>query len=198
MSSVWIVLAILISCLVCQAHQPKEGTVVGTFGPFLHQTHTIHAANSNYSPPLLGMGLLAEGDLYDRGGIEIGLFYTLKSYLRFVGTSHVHEEVHKLSVPIGYRHWFTNSFSTGLFFESSFSNGDAQSVYNDTTTGDTTAARDVVEYGIEYSLQWEFWNNGAFAVLLDGRYFFSLSPKPGEDSNQYGMMLGVKYIIQEK
>ncbi|MDZ4676719.1 MAG: hypothetical protein SGI74_04340 [Oligoflexia bacterium] len=198
MGSFWIILSILIVGITSNAHQAHEGTVLGTIGPFFHQTHSLRSKNPAYSPPLAGIGFLAEGDLYDRGGIEIGLFYTHKTYQRSSGNAFMVEKVHKISVPIGYRHWLSDIFSMGFFFNSMFSNGEPQTIYNDIATGEITSAREMVESGIEYSIQWEVWTNEKIATILDGRYCYSLSTKPNEDAHQYGILFGVKYMIQEK
>ena len=181
------------------AHQPQEGKVLGTIGPFFSQTHAIHSQDVTNSPPSLGFGVLGEGDLSSMGGIEIGLFYSFKTYERVFGASHLVERVHKVEVPVGYRHWLLDNLSAGIAFSSSFSVGDPQVVYADASLGsESTLARDLTEYGINFSVQWEFWTNNLISLILDGRYSFSLSAKTSEDANQYGLMLGMKYLIQEK
>ncbi len=180
------------------AHEPQEGKVFATFGPFLHQTQNLHSKDRSRAPLLVGLGLLAEGDTGPRGGIEVGLFYIEKTYQRIFGTTHIVEQVHKVDLPIGYRHWFSNEFSAALYFSALFSLGEYQVIYSDYPGGDVTSAREQLEYGAESSVQWEFWHNDLFAVLLDGRYFYSLSAQDNEDAHHYGIMVGLKYLIQEK
>ena len=84
------------------------------------------------------------------------------------------------------------------YFYSVFSVGDYQTVFNDTAIGSGfTSARDITEYGIDLSLQWEIWTKSSLVFVLDGRYFVSLSAKSGEDSNLYSLLLGLKYLIKE-
>ena len=180
------------------AHQPSEGTVVATAGPYLFQTQSIHGAGNDYSPFRLGVGLLVEGDVSDRSGIEIGLFYFKKSYQRFVSDHLLVETFNRIAIPVGYRYWFSNEFSLGLFFNSLFGNGEREVIHAEIASSEATLAHDPVEYGFEASVQWEFWRSSTLAALLDGRYYWSLSARSNEDANQYGLMVGLKYSVQEK
>jgi hypothetical protein len=188
-------LGIFISTAV-NAHQAEEGKVLATAGPYLQQTHSRLTQDVTNSPVSVGLGLIAEGDTSQSGGIEIGVFYFEKAYLRGFGTSHLVEKVNKLAVDVGYRLWWTNRISSGFLFTSLFSVGDYRVIAGDTMPREGTAARDPNEYGFTYSMQWEFWSGERFAALLDGRYFYAVQPKSEQDSNQYGMLIGFKYLIQ--
>jgi hypothetical protein len=197
--SLWIFLIYFLTSTVSVAHQPHEGSVYGTVGPFAYQTHAIYSKNTDYDPFLLGLAVFGEADLNEHGGVEIGLFYTFKTYQRVWDNSFVSARVHKFDVPAGYRHWFTPAFSAALSLSSLFTIGDTQVQYNGLKSGNQgTLANAIIDYAINVSLQWEAWSRGAFTVLLDGRYDFSISTNVGEDANQYGLLVGLKYLIQEK
>ena len=193
-----VILVFFTANTLSEAHQPQEGRVLATGGFFTHQTHALKTFDNADAPLLLGVGLLAEGDLNDYGGLEVGLFYYDKSYLRNSGTGLVVEKTHKLDVPIGYRYWFNPVFSAGLSLSALFSVGDYQFITNANTSGDVTGAETLTEYAVDLSFQWEVWSSNLVGIILDGRYAYSLSGKAGEDANQYGLFVGFKYFIQEK
>jgi hypothetical protein len=183
---------------ISYAHQPAEGKVFGTFGPFVNHTQSIYTpeANTPFNP---GFGILAEGDLSDHGGIEIGLFVSQKDYKREFGSNGlVMTRVERIDIPMGYRYWLIPELSAALEFDSAFSVGDPSFLYSNVTGDQSTTANTVAEYGIEFSIQYEFWTNQVFSLLADGRYTLSVSANPGEDANVYGLMLALKYLIQEK
>jgi hypothetical protein len=198
MYQIWVFLLLTLFSFVCQAHVPTEGKISASLGPFLHRTHNLSSQNRGYSPFLVGAGLLVEGDVDGSGGVEIGLFYNHKTYLRQFSDGQIVEKVHKVTVPIGYRHWFSESFSAALLFSTSYSMGDYVVVFSDTLSNETTSAREITEYGFEPSFQWEFWRDNQFALVADGRYFISANSKSGEDANQFELLFLVKYLVQEK
>jgi hypothetical protein len=182
----------------CYAHQPDEGKVFGTIGPFVNHSQSVYTPEANYTPFFLGFGILAEGDLSNHGGGEIGLFYFNKLYKRAMANGFVVAQVAKIDIPMGYRYWFNPSFSGALGFSTSFSVGNPQVNFSNVTGDQSTSATNIADYGIDFSVQWEFWTNGLFSALVDGRYSLSISTNPGEDANQYGVLVGIKYMIQEK
>jgi hypothetical protein len=199
--SFWILLLFLFSGVSCFAHDPAEGRIFGTFGPFFYHTQSIYAPDGPYTPfPTVGGGLLGEGDLGPKGGIEMGIFYYRKSYDRTLGISNVVSKIDKVEIPMGYRYWPTHNLSAALEFSSAFSVGDPQIVYSSVPPGgdQNTMANTLTEYDAVVSVQWEFWNNDRFALVLDGRYNYALNANLGEDANQFGALIGLKYEIQVK
>jgi hypothetical protein len=61
-----------------------------------------------------------------------------------------------------------------------------------------TSASDITEYGFVLSLQNELYRKGRLAMVLDARYDYSVTSKRGEDSNLYGVFLGLKYFVQAR
>lgn len=185
---------------LASAHDAQEGKILGTIGPYTNQTEGIYTGSS--SPPQLGFGLQAEGDLSTHGGIDIELFYYPKFYQRAMGGSGgggtVISKVYKIEVPMGYRYWFTSRFSAALTFSTAYSVGNYQ-IVSSTAVGDqSTSASSLADYGLGGSFQWEFLSADPFFLILDGRYTYSISTNSGEDANQYGILVGLKYLIQEK
>jgi hypothetical protein len=190
---------LLLSSTLCFAHKPEEGKVLGTVGTVIHQTHAIHSQDQTNSPFLAGVGLLAEGDLGPKGGVEVGLFYIFKTYQRTFGNSLIVTRVHKVDVPVGYRFWITDKFSVAPEISSLFSVGNPQIIYNSVLSGDqSTSATALTEYAADLSVQWEAWTNNKFSFILDGRYSYSLSANQNEDANQYSIFFAIKYLVQEK
>ena len=101
----------------CFAHSPEEGQIWATTGPFIYQTKT--ARSQPEKAPYLGYGLIAEGDVDMNGGVEIALFYVDKLYFIEKGGDNVVEQIKRMYITTGYRHWFTNWFSfAGALFSS--------------------------------------------------------------------------------
>src|SRR5690554_6853437 len=71
-----------ISPALSWSHQPEEGKIFGTFGPHIYQSHLMQTEASVDNPIEKGFGLIAEGDLDHNGGLEIGMFYLNKQYVR--------------------------------------------------------------------------------------------------------------------
>jgi len=143
-------------------------------------------------------GLIAEADVTRYGGLEIALFYIRQRYVQERDGRILKHRVKRIHITTGYRHWFTKWYSAAAAFSSSYSMGDADVLRDDFTNRNrpTTSAGDTTEYGIDFSMQAEPWSRGRYAVVVDARYNFSLTPKPKEDANHYGLFVGVKYFIQ--
>ncbi len=195
----FIILIAIILSKISYAHQPEEGKVFGTLGGFLNHTQAIYTSEAPYSRFNPGFGLLAEGDISSHGGLEIGLFYFLKTYKREFGVNGlVVANVDKIDIPMGYRYWLSPQLSGAVAFSSSFSVGDSFVSYSNVVGDQSTSASNITDYGFDFSVQWEFWTNNVFSLLLDGRYSLSISSNLGEDANTYGILVGLKYLIQEK
>jgi hypothetical protein len=198
--SFWIFLLSLAVSSATFAHEAEEGKIYGTFGPFFYHTQSIYAPDGPYTPfPPVGGGLLAEGDINSTGGFELGLFYYRKSYDRAFGNALVVSKRDKLEIPMGYRYWINPSFSAAVEFSTSFSIGDPEIVYSNVVSGDqNTLANTLSEYDVDLSVQWEAWTYDRFSVVIDGRYAYALNANLGEDANEFGILFGLKYLIQEK
>lgn len=180
------------------AHRPDDGKVYASFGPYLFQTHRWQEQFA--SPIRTGWGLVAEGDFNKYGGLEFAMLYMNQIFGIEREDKKVIEQVKRMYIAMGWRHWFARDFSVSPSFFSSYVMGDAKIIRNDFGTPDPphTSARDPVDYGIGISAQLEAFHFENFAVIIDGRYNYSLTPKRGEDMNTYGFFIGFKYFIQGK
>ena len=179
-------------------HSPSVGKVLATAGPYVHQVQEVHVHDNDSSPADLGFGILGEGDLSTKGGLEMGFFYGTKTYEHGIGGGEIAERVNKLSVPVGFRYWIDPKFSACLAFNASYTMGVPKVIFNTAPPGADTSARSITEYGIDFSGQWEPWSNDKFAAVIDARYFYSLTAEKAEDGNQFAVLIGLKYLIQEK
>jgi hypothetical protein len=112
------------------------------------------------------------------------------------------EESDRIQITMGYRHWFANWLSAGLAFSSSYAMGDTRTIRDDFTPRGLkaidTSASDTTEYGFDFSLQWEVFSYQRLALIADAIYSLSVTGKPNETTDHYGVMLGIRYFIQEK
>jgi len=182
------------------AYAPKEGNVTGTFGPYLFRTKFPGSTTGARSPETLGFGLVAVGDISERGSLEIGMFYMNKVFFREKDDKYVGEKTQIMHVTMGYRRWFSEFLSGSLAVYSAYPMGMTTLYHSDFAPGTEveTSARDKTSYGLELAIQNELWNYDRFAVVIDGRYAYSLSKKESEQSDHYGIMIGFRYFIQEK
>ena len=128
------------------------------------------------------------------------MFFMTKSFLRESGPNVLFEEVDSVQISMGYRWWLSQRFSAGLTFFSSYPLSDYHTVYSRINPGDfmDTSARDLTEYGFDFSLQTEIWGRDHWAVVLDTRYSLSVTNKEHEQGDHYGAMLAIRYMVQEK
>lgn len=180
------------------AHKPNGGDIRATASMFRLQTHQYQDSFS--SPWKSGLGLVTEGDVDDNGGLEISIFYMEKLFAVHRGGMSVVEESKRMYIAMGYRHWFNEKISAALAFFSSYQMGDGKTIRSDFPFGlaPKTSARDVTEYGFEASVQYEPWSAGNLAAVIDGRYSYSVTAKPGEDGNHYMVLVGLKYFVQSR
>lgn len=195
--SVFLLLSYSISSL---AYTPSEGNISTYFGPYLYKTDFDSSASGAKSPTLGGLGWVVLGDSSDSGSLEVGVFYLNKYYYRNYQGNELAEQTALYHVTMGYRWWFTPYFSASLSFFSDYSAGDVQIVH--TNMADpalmNTSARDTAEYGFDIALQTDLWNQGRWAAVLDARYSLSVTGKEGESANNFGAVIGLRYLIQEK
>lgn len=184
--------------LFAWAHQPEEGKILATLGQLVYSTNS--SKEEVHSPWLGGVGLIAEGNLDNNGGLELAMFYLHKLYVREDADRLIAEKAKRIYVTMGYRHWFNKKFSGAVAFSSGYSMGDPKIVHSDFPKGaqpDTTAG-EKAEYGFDFSVLYEIWADQKFGLVLDIRYFQSVTQKDHEDANHYSGMLGYRYLIQEK
>ncbi|MGE0633531.1 MAG: hypothetical protein AB7O96_14050 [Pseudobdellovibrionaceae bacterium] len=182
------------------AHQPKEGKVTSTIAPFIYKTDFDKSDAGATSPYLGGWGFIVEGDANKNGGLEIGLFHMNKLFIREEAKKYIAEKTQVVHVTMGYRWWMGRYWSFSPAFYSAYSMGDVQVVHNDFTSGKEidTSARDFTEYGFDFSTQYEFSSQDPYFWVIDVRYSRSVTAKDHEFSNHYGILIGFKYLVQEK
>jgi len=177
------------------AHEPVEGKIHAAVGPYL--MHALPYHHEFASPFNGGIGILAEGDIDNHGGIEIGMFYFPQYFSITRDNSEFTERAHRVYITMGYRHWFSERFSAALAFFSSYAIGEAEQIHNDFGGSPPfTSAHDMTEYGFDASVQYEFWHVERFSLLVDARYSYSLTPKSGEDQNFIAVLAALKYFVQ--
>jgi hypothetical protein len=160
-----------------------------------------HALDHPYTTmPMMGPALIVEGDVGPHGGIEISLFYLRNPFSIKQGGRVIAESVKRLYLSTGYRYWFTDKFSLAAAFFSTYTIGDPKVMRNDfgTDLAPQTSARDTTEYGADLSVQYEPFRKNRWAMVIDGRYAYSVTPKKREDSNHYGVLLALKYFVQSR
>lgn len=191
----------LFNSAVSLAYVPKSGNVNATFGPQLSQTISNGSSSGADNPVQNGYGLIALGDVNDYGALEIGTFYMPKIFIREKAGKFLSEKTQTMHITLGYRYWLAPSFSTSLSFYSAYSMGSYNTLHSDFPPGQTetgTSAQDYTEYGFDLALQAEVWQSGRYGVVIDARYSQSVTNKPSEDANHYAVMIGLRYLIQEK
>jgi hypothetical protein len=182
-------------------YDPKEGNVTATFGPYISRTDFRESsATGAKSPYSGGFGLVALGDINTYGALEIGMYHMHRVYIRDQGPFTISEKTELMHITMGYHYWINPYFSTSLTFSSGYSMGDPQIIYSNFPAGQEidTSAQDTVEYGLDLSLQSELWEKERYSVIAEARYSYSLTPKENERGNHYGLMIALRYLIQEK
>jgi hypothetical protein len=182
------------------AYDPVEGQVTATFGPYYSKTNFAGVNSGINSSYLGGVGLIAVGDINQKGSLEIGMFYNPRMFFREQGTQLIAEKTQVMHISMGYRRWINLYFSTSLAFYSSYSMGAREIVYSDFPVGleIDTSARDITEYGLDWSIQGDLWSHDKLAVVFESRYSLSVTSKHDEKSDQYGFLLGLRYLVQDE
>ncbi|AGH96569.1 hypothetical protein A11Q_2353 [Pseudobdellovibrio exovorus JSS] len=182
------------------AYTPSEGNISTYLGPYFHKSNFETTASGTTSPILTGWGLVVLGDVNERGSLEVGIHYLNKYYYSEQNGIETVEKNGLYHVTMGYRWWFKEYLSASLSFFSAYSSGDPVVLYTNAPVGSEvkTSAHDTVEYGVDLAVQFELWNQGLWGAVLDTRYSYSVTPKPGEKADHYAVMLGLRYTVQEK
>jgi hypothetical protein len=182
------------------AYEPKAGNITATLGALTTRTIFDGSTSGADTGYLGGFGLIAVGDVSGVGSLELSAFYTKKEFVRDRDAMFLVTRSQVAQVNMGYRWWLTSYLSASLTFYSAYSFGSPEIVHNDFPDGEgvTTSADDTTEYGFDISSQYEMWSSGRYAVVLDGRYSYSVTAKQNEYANSYAFLVGVRYFIQEK
>lgn len=191
---------VFLVCSSVSAYTPSEGNVTATLGTFGYKTNFSGSATGAASRNLAGLGLIALGDINNIGSLEIAMFDLHKVYFREEAGKYIAEEKEVIHITMGYRYWINPYFSSSLSFYSSYSLGEVRLVHSDFAPGTEidTSARDTTEYGFDFAFQGDIWSSEKWAVIGEARYSLSVTSKKSEQSDHYGVMLGVRYQIQEK
>ncbi len=185
---------------IASAYQPKEGNVQATLGPMILKTPFRNSESGSISPVRFGEALIANGDISNHGSLEIAMIHMNKIFLREQGPFVFSEEREMMYITMGYRHWLSEYLSAAMALFSTYAIGSPSTRHNDFPAGQepTTSASDNTEYGLDMSLQAELWHQDPFTVLVDGRYSLSVTNKSHESGDHYGLIIGVRYFIQDK
>ncbi len=182
------------------AYDPVEGQVTATLGPYYSRTNYAGFNSDTNSSFKSGVGLIAVGDFNSHSSLEISMFYFPQMFFRDSDGYRIAEKSQVIHIGMGYRRWLAAYFSTSLAFYSSYTMGEPETIYSSVPAGIyvDTSARDITEYGLDWSVQGDIWNQDRLAVVLEGRYSLSFTSKPGEKSDQYGALIGLRYMVQEE
>ena len=182
------------------AYQPQDGQITAIAGPIIYQTRQTLNSDLFKAPVRGGLGLTVLGDLDDHSAIEVELLLMRKNYYRQDQNFYASEETDLAHIALGYRRYFGSYVSGALDFYSAYSAGDPKTNYNDSPPGQLidTSAHDMTEYGFEASLMGELFTINRIALITDLRYAKSLTSKSNENGDHYSLMLGIRYLLQEK
>jgi hypothetical protein len=200
LKSTFLILSMLVTPHAVLAYSPKEGNVSATLGWLVHRTNFQNSGTGASAPYQGDFALVVNGDITDRGQLEIGMYHLNKQYYRDLSSVYVGEETELIEITMGYRQWFTSWLSLGVGFSSAYSMGYPRIIHNDFAPSPAidTSARDTTEYGFHFSLQSDVYTLDRFTLALTGLYSLSVTGKPNEKADHYGAMIGLRYFIQEK
>lgn len=198
----WTKLALLIILVPLEtlAYVPLEGNVTANLGIYFNRTNFGETPSGIKAPGLRGFGIIANGDVNDKGALEIGLFHLDKVYFREYETKYFAEKTQVIHITMGYRRYISELFSASLGLSSGYTMGEQTAYYTEFPKGlePNTSARDVTEYGLEMAMQMELWTRERFGIVLDARYSYSLTSKEDERADHYGALLMLRYLVQTK
>lgn len=183
------------------AYAPEEGKITTTLGPYINTTN-FKASNTGAKPSYLGgYSLIAVGDISSVGSLEIAMIYLpAMLFERNVEEQYIVESTQVMHITLGYRWWLSPYLSTSLAFYSAYSIGEPTIVHSDFTPINAigTSARDTTEYGFDGAVQGELWSNDTWAAIAEARYSYSVTSKHDERSDQYGVLIGLRYLVQSE
>ena len=177
--NIYFIVLVFLYSLSSIAYAPAEGNITSYFGPYLYKTNFAGSPTGAKSPDLAGLGLVVNGDINDKGSLEIGLFQLNKIYFREEQGGFIAEQTALVHITMGYRRWLSQYFSTSLTFFSAYSLGSTKIIHSDFSAGAEvdTSARDITEYGFDLALQSELYSTSNYAIVLDARYSASVTNK---------------------
>lgn len=178
------------------AYKPEKGRVSASTGPFLFQSDVQREEENFYPKPRLGYSLMAEAIISKRAGVEIGLFYMNKHYLRNDGTNFIIQKTTRMYITTSYRYWLSNYFSTALGIFSSFTMGDPTTLEKTPGLPDDfrTSAESVANYGLDLSLRFEYEFDKKNGLNFDIRYSYAWTEQDNELLNH--VLAGLFYRRQ--
>lgn len=195
-------LTIALFFFTCESfsYSPEEGKVNAILGPMYYKTNFNGSPQGAAASYKTGVSLIALGDVSDHGSLEIGIFFLEKQFFREYQGGYIGTETPIIHITTGYHFWHTPYFSSSLAIFSAYPFGTAETIHNSIAPGLNvdTSATDNAEYGIEAAVQGEILTAGKFAVVLEGRYSYSLTHKKDEYADHFGAVLGLRYLIQEE
>lgn len=185
---------------LCWSYSPKEGNISAHVGLLSVKTNFKEAKAPVSNPDLPGAGIVVTGDVSDSSALEVALFYFNKRYLRFEDSQALAEETQLIHITMGYRRWISSRFSASLAISTGYPLGDVKTLYSSQSPPRSfiTSARDVVEYGADFAVQYELWEGSQFDVVTDLRYGLSLTSRSKEEADHFAAMIGLRYLLQEK
>lgn len=156
-------------------YSPDIGQVSASTGPFLFRSDKGLSNDNFYPNARLGYSIIAEAIFAKNSGLEIGLFYLDKSYLRDDGTNFLIQRTTRMYITTGYRYWWSSFFSSSLGIFSSFTMGDADSIQSSPLLpeGFVTSAETITNYGLDLSARFEYEIDKFNGLNLDLRYSYS-------------------------
>jgi hypothetical protein len=178
------------------AYSSKEGNINAVLGVMVLKSNFSDALSP--APWTLGPGLLIQGDLSARSTLEIGFFHFEKYFLRKENGQSIIEKTQSLHTSFGYRHALSAFVSVSGALSTSYAMGEPEIVRSEFSPSNylATSARDTAEYGIDISLQTEFFKTPSFNLVADIKYSYSLTPQSEEKSDHFGGFIAFKYLIQ--
>lgn len=182
------------------AYSPQEGNITATIAPYFFKTNFKDAKTTEHSPLTTGIGLIVNGDISTKGALEIGLFHMNKRFLRSEGQKDIIESSQVIHVTMGYKWWLSEYLSTSLTLFSAYPLGTKRILYSNFPKGSEipTSARDTTEYGFDLALQSQITKGKDYDVVAELRYSLSATSRDHEESDHYGVLVGLRYLIQEK
>jgi hypothetical protein len=182
------------------AYTPEEGKVNLVMGPYHYKTNFDGSGKGALASYKDGLAMIALGDVSDHGSLEIGIFFLQKQYFREYQGGFLGTETSLVHITTGYRFWHTPYLSSSLAVFSAYPFGETTTIHNSLAPGTVldTSAGDNAEYGLEAAFQGEVLTSGKFAIVLEGRYSYSLTHKKDEYADHFGGLIGLRYLIQEE
>lgn len=181
------------------SYVPERGNVTATLGPYIFRTNYEGASEENLNSPRMGgVSLTALGDVSDHGSLEVLMLYMNKIYFRTENAKSIAEKIQLMHITMGYRYWISNYLSASFGLYTSYPMGDSQVIRTDFTQSEdfSTTAGEKSESGLDIAVQVELWSKERFAIVMEGRYSYSLTKKANEFADHYGGSIGLRYFIQ--